>query len=208
MKQITALPLLTAAALMMPACTQILSAAMPPPGHDAKRAPAGTYMVETNHTQVIFSVLHLGFTQYYGNFSGVSGTLAYTPKHPADMSVSISVPVASIQTTSPVLTSELKAPDWLDAATYPTMVFRSTKVTQTGPNAADIDGTLTLHGVTKPLTLHATFIGDGMDFITHKQTIGFQLSGALKRSDFGVAKYVPVISDEVTLTIAAAFTKA
>jgi polyisoprenoid-binding protein YceI len=64
---------------------------------------------------------------------------------------------------------------------------------------------LTLHGVTKPLTLHATFVGAGVNILDHKETIGFQLTGTLKRSEFGVSKYVPLIGDAVSLTIAAAF---
>jgi polyisoprenoid-binding protein YceI len=207
MKSYPALPLLTAAALLLPACAQILQAAAPPIIHDAAKVKPATYAVEPNHTQVVFDVLHMGFTHFYGNFSGASGVLAYSPKKLGAMSVSISVPVASVSTTSAKLTDELKAADWLDAAHYPTMVFRSTAVTQTGPDAADVAGTLTLHGITKPLTLHAKFIGAGVNLLDGKETLGFQLSGALKRSDFGVSKYVPLIGDEVTLTIAAAFEK-
>jgi polyisoprenoid-binding protein YceI len=203
-----ALALLTAGALTMPACTQILRAAWTPPTKDVAHVKPGTYKVEPAHTQVLFSVSHFGFTTYYGNFSGVSGSLAVTPKKIADMAVSISVPVASVATTSTKLDGELKSADWLDAAHYPAMVFRSTKVTQTGPYEADVEGMLSLHGITKPLTLHATFNGAGVNMLDQKQTLGFQLSGALKRSDYGVSKYVPLVSDDVTLMISAAFEKA
>jgi polyisoprenoid-binding protein YceI len=205
MKQYLALPPLTAAALLLPACAQILAAAAPPVIHDPLRVKPGTYAVEPHHTQVVFDVLHMGFTHYYGTFSDASGVLAYAAKKPGEMSVSISVPVASVSTTSPKLDEELKSADWLDATHYPTMVFRSTQVTQTGPDSADVAGMLTLHGVTKPLTLHATFVGAGVNILDHKETIGFQLTGTLKRSEFGVSKYVPLIGDAVSLTIAAAF---
>ncbi len=208
MKQPCALPILTAAALLLPACAQILQAAWSPPTKDVESVKAGSYAVEPNHTQVLFSVMHLGFTMYSGNFSGASGTLAVTPKKISDMKVSISVPVASVATTSTKLDGELKSADWLDAARFPTMTFRSTRVTQTGPDAADVEGMLSLHGVTKPLTLHAKFNGSGVNLLDKKQTLGFQLSGSLKRSDFGVTKYVPLVSDDVTLMIAAAFEKA
>ena len=199
---------LTATALILPACAQIVQAAWTPPTRDASRVVPGTYAVEPYHTQVIFSVMHMGFTNYAGNFSGVSGSLSVTPKKPSAMAVSISVPVSSVTTNSTKLDGELKSADWLDAAHYPTMVFRSTAVTQTGPSTADVAGTLTLHGVTKPLTLHATFNGAGVNMLDSKNTVGFQLSGSLKRSDFGVTKFVPLISDDVTLMIAAAFEKA
>ena len=200
-----ALPALSAAALLLPACAQILAAAAPPTIHDPARVQPGTYAVDPTHTQVLFSVLHLGFTNYYGNFSGVSGSLSVVPRQPSAMAVSISVPVASVATTSPKLDGELKSADWLDAARFPTMVFRSQTVTPTGATTADVAGTLTLHGVTKPLTLHATFVGAGVNILDHKETVGFQLSGTVKRSEFGVTKYVPLVSDDVTLMISAAF---
>lgn len=208
MKYANTLPVLTAAALMLPACTQILQAAWTPPTKNTAHVKPGTYKVEPYHTQVLFSVMHFGFTHYYGNFSNASGMLSVTPKTIGDMSVSITVPVASVATTSTKLDGELKSADWLDAAHYPNMVFRSTSVTPTGPTTADVAGTLTLHGVTKPLVLHATFNGAGVNMLDGKETIGFQLSGSLKRSAFGVSKYVPVVSDDVTLMIAAAFEKA
>jgi polyisoprenoid-binding protein YceI len=207
MTQRFTLPALTAAVLVLPACTQILLAAMPAPNKDPARVPGGTYMVEPGHTQVLFSVDHMGFTYFSGNFSGASGSLTLTPKNPATMSVKVSVPVASVSTTVPKLTEELNAADWLDAAHYPTMVFRSTSVKPTGNGKADVAGMLTLHGVTKPLTLHATFVGAGMNILSKHETVGFELSGALKRSDFGVSKYVPLIGDTVTITINAAFEK-
>ncbi len=200
------LPAFTLAALVLPACTQILMAAAPVTTDPAK-VPAGTYKIEPYHTQVLFSVNHMGFSNFSGNFSGVSGTAVLSPKKPAAMSVSVSVPVASVYTTSPKLIEELKEADWLDAAKFPTMVFRSSSVTPTGAGTADIAGTLTLHGVTKPLTLHAKFIGAGVNILDKNETAGFELTGTLKRSDFGVSKYVPLISDTVSLTINAAFEK-
>jgi len=202
-----ALPALTFAALVLPACTQLLMAAVPPVTTDPAKLPAGTYKIEPNHTQVLFSVNHMGFSYFTGSFSGVSGAAVLSPKKPAAMSVSVSVPVASVFTTSPKLIEELKEPDWLDATKFPTMIFRSSKVTATGPATADIAGTLTLHGVTKPLTLHAKFIGAGINILSKNETAGFELTGTLKRSDFGVTKYVPLISDDVSLTINAAFEK-
>jgi len=202
-----ALPLLSAAALTLPSCAEILQAAWTPPSRDASKLQPGTYAIEPNHTQILFSVLHFGFTNYYGNFSGASGSLTFAPKDPSKMAISVSVPVASVSTTSTKLNEELKAADWLDAAKYPSMTFTSTAVTASGPQEADIAGTLTLHGVSKPVTLHATFNGAGVNPLDHKETLGFQISGQINRSDFGVSKYVPLVSDAVTLVIAAAFEK-
>jgi polyisoprenoid-binding protein YceI len=202
-----ALLTLATAALMLPACTQLLMAAAPPVTQDPTQVPAGAYKIEPYHTQVLFSVNHMGFSYFSGNFSNASGTLTYAAKTPARMAVSVSVPVASVSTTSPRLTEELKESDWLDAARFPAMTFTSSRVVQTGPGSADIEGALTLHGVTKPITLHATFVGAGVNILDHNETAGFRLTGHLKRSAFGVTKYVPLISDDVEITINAAFEK-
>ena len=187
----SALPLLTAAALFLPACTQSLQAAWNPPSKATAHVKAGPYAVEPYHGQVLFNVTHFGPTNDYGNFSRVSGMQSVSPKNSGGMSVSISVSVASIATTSIKLASTLKSADWLDATGYPTMAFRSTTVTQTGADTADIAGTLTLHGVTKPPTLHAVFNGEGVNMLDHKDTLGFQLAGTLQRIDFDVSKYAP-----------------
>jgi polyisoprenoid-binding protein YceI len=202
-----ALPLLSLAAVTLPSCVNLLMAAYPPPTHDPAKVVAGTYKVEPYHTQVMFRVDHMGFSYFTGVFSGASGSVTLVPGKPAAMKLSVSVPVSSVLTTSPKLDQELKEADWLDATKYPTMSFTSTSVKLTGPKTADVTGNLTLHGVTKPETLHATFVGSGTNILSHNETAGFQISGVIKRSDFGVSKYVPLISDEVQLTIAAAFEK-
>ncbi|OAG77328.1 hypothetical protein Amal_01579 [Acetobacter malorum] len=168
---------------------------------------AGTYQVETSHTQVTFSLLHFGFTQYSGLFSGATGSLTFDPAHPATSKLSVSIPVASVQTTSAKLTDELHGADWFDAARYPTATFVSTKVVPTGAGSAAVTGNFTLHGVTKPLTLQVRYVGAGINPMDKAYTLGFQATGTLKRSDFGVKTYVPMVGDDVTLSIAGAFEK-
>lgn len=171
-------------------------------------AQAGSYKVESSHTRVGFSVLHFGFTDYYGEFSGVTGSLSIDPAKIGDAKLAVTIPVASIDTTNDTLDGELRDPTWFDAAQYPTMEFVSTKVTRTGERTADVTGNLTFHGVTKPVTLHASFNGGGVNPMSKAYTLGFNATGTIQRSDFGVAKYVPVVGDEVTLRISAAFEKA
>ncbi|MBB2202590.1 YceI family protein [Gluconacetobacter tumulisoli] len=173
----------------------------------SRSVQAGSYRVETTHTQIIFSLLHFGFTSYSGMFSGITGTLQLDPAHPAAAKLDVTVPVNSIATTSDKLTGELKGADWFDAATYPTATFTSTKVTPAGAGDAAIAGTLTLHGVTKPIVLHAHFVGAGVNPLDKAYTVGFQGTVTIRRSDFGVKTYVPMVGDEVTLTIAGAFEK-
>ncbi len=169
---------------------------------------SGTYKIEPAHTQVLFGVLHLGFTTYHGSFSGASGALTLDSANPAASKLDVSVPTDSVWTPSAKLNEELKSPQWLDAAKYPAMTFHSTAVTPTGPTTADVTGDLTLHGVTKPITLKVKFNSAGSNPLTKAYTAGFDVSGVVKRSDFGVSTYVPMVGDNVDLTISAAFEKA
>ncbi|CUW47132.1 YceI family protein [Novacetimonas hansenii] len=173
----------------------------------AAQAQSGTYDVEPGHTQVGFSVLHFGFTNYLGIFSNVSGTLILDPKNPTTSKLSVTIPVDSVQTTSSKLNDELKGTQWFDAAKFPNATFESTSIHVTGRNDALVAGNLTLHGVTKPETLKVHFIGAGINALDKKYTTGFEATGTLKRSDFGVKMYVPYVSDEVQLRINGAFEK-
>jgi polyisoprenoid-binding protein YceI len=111
----------------------------------------------------------------------------------------------SVTTTSPKLDEELKGPDWFDVTRYPDMTFRSRNVVVTSPADAQIAGDVTLHGVTLPLTLTAHFNGAGVNPARQTYTVGFEVSGRLKRSAFGVSKGVPMVGDDVDLIISAAF---
>jgi polyisoprenoid-binding protein YceI len=174
---------------------------------DPAKVQAGTYALETNHARVLFAVSHMGFSTWYGDFTGATGTLTLDPKNPAAASLSVTIPVASVTTTNAVLDGELKGADWFDAAKFPTISFTSTKVTVTSPTTARVTGALTFHGVTKPVELDATYKASGTNPMSKAFTIGFEVKGSLKRSDFGVTKYVPLIGDDVTLIISAPFEK-
>jgi polyisoprenoid-binding protein YceI len=174
---------------------------------DPGSVKAGSYKVEPYHTQVLWGASHFGLTTFYGVFSGVSGTLTLDPKNPAASTLSVSIPVASVSSTSAKLDEELKSADWFDAAKYPTIDFTSTKVVPVGHGVARVTGNLTLHGVTKPVTLNVKFNGAAINPIDRAYTAGFAVSGDIRRSEFGVTKYVPMIGDDVTLIISAAFEK-
>jgi polyisoprenoid-binding protein YceI len=174
---------------------------------DPSTTSSGHYMVESWHTRVQFSVSHIGFTNWYGDFTGVTGSLNLDAKNVPASTVDISIPVASISTTNAKLDGELKSPMWLDATQYPTIHFVSTRVEQTAPNKALITGNLTFHGVTKPVVLAASFNAAGINPLTKAYTAGFDATATIKRSDFGVATYLPMIGDETTLRISAGFVK-
>lgn len=168
----------------------------------------GAYAIEPVHTRILFSLSHLGTSTWYGDFTHASGSAKIDPAHPGASSVEVSVPVDSVSTTNAALDAELKGADWFDAAKFPTMTFKSRQITATGPNQGQIVGDLTLHGVTRPVTLQVTFHGVGPNPMTHAYTAGFDATGVIKRSDFGVAKYAPsIVGDDVTLIISAPFVR-
>jgi polyisoprenoid-binding protein YceI len=175
--------------------------------NDPAAVQAGSYALETSHARVLFAVNHMGFSTWYGDFSGATGTLTLDPKNPGAASLSVTIPVASVTTTNAVLDGELKSADWFDAAKFPTISFTSTKVTVTSPTTARVAGTLSFHGVIKPVELDATFKAAGTNPMSKAVTIGFEVKGKLKRSDFGVTKYVPLVGDDVDLIISAPFEK-
>lgn len=174
---------------------------------DPSSVTAGTYALETSHARVAFAVDHMGFSTWYGDFTGAKGSLTLDPKNVAASKLDITIPTGSITTTNAVLDGELKDPSWFDAAKYPTITFRSTSVASTGADTAKVTGDLTFHGVTKPVTLDVKFHGAGANPMSKAYTVGFDAVGSLKRSDFGVTKYVPLVGDKVDLVISAPFEK-
>lgn len=172
---------------------------------DQKSVKPGAYVVEPGHTQVEFSISHMGFTNYSGMLSGASGTMQIDPANLATSKLDVSVPVQSIVTTVPKLDEELKGAQWFDANQFPTASFTSTKIVPVSSTTAIVSGNLTLHGVTKPVTLKARFIGAGVNPLDKSFTVGFEATSNIKRSDFGLSTYLPLIGDDVTLRIAGAF---
>jgi polyisoprenoid-binding protein YceI len=174
---------------------------------NAAQIQAGAYALDASHTLVRFTVDHFGISEFFGTLPGATGTLSFDPKALAATKLDVSVPVASVSTTNKTLDEELVSADWFDAAKYPTMRFVSTKVTKTGANTADVTGNLTLHGVTKPVTLKAKFKAANVNPMKKVYTLGFNATGTIKRTEFGVSKYAPLVSDDTQIAITAAFEK-
>lgn len=187
-----------AAAALAPASAQVSTT-------NPAKVTSGTYNVEPYHTRIVFSVSHMGFTTWYGDFSNASGTLTFDAKDPAKSALTISFPTDSVTTTNTKLDGELKGPMWFDAATYPTITFKSTKIVVISHSKGVIEGDLTFHGVTHPVTLVARFNGAGVNPLDKKYTIGFDAEGSLSRAAFGVKTYEPLIGDKVELLLSGAF---
>ncbi len=188
------------ATLAMPAFAQAVT--------DPAKFDAGTYTIEPEHTRVRFDVTHFGFTKYDGEFRKVSGMLMLDPAKPDAATVDIKIAADSVLVPNAKLKDELVGAQWFDAAKYPDITFKSTKVVKTSADTADVTGDFTLHGVTKPLVLKVKFNAAGVNPVSKRYTSGFEARGMIMRTDFGVKTYAPMISDAVDLDIDANFEKA
>lgn len=207
------LPLIIIAATTAVA-TPIVAQQMAKPGSANPAAvTGGTYQADPNHTMVIWTLDHFGFSPLSGMFGAITGTLTLDPKSPNAAKVDVTIPVSKAVTTSGLTDHLLRAgkdggkPDFFGPSPADGR-FVSTKVVANGRNAK-ITGDLTLNGVTKPVTLDASFYGAGKApaMAGGKENVGFKATATIRRSDFGLGLAVPLVSDEVTLNIAAAFQK-
>ncbi len=179
------------------AATLILALASPVAAQDLPAPLAGTYRLEREHSRVLFKVNHLGFSTYIAPFTGVEATLQFDPEAPETMQLQATIQTGSVETLYPDPNFDFNAlisgPDLLDAAQFPTITFTSTAITLTGDRTADVTGDLTLHGVTKPVTLQVTYNGGwgNMPMDPAGARIGFSATGSLKRSDFGMSFGLP-----------------
>jgi polyisoprenoid-binding protein YceI len=163
--------------------------------------------LDADHTRVLFAVSRPGVTPCYGEFVGASGTLVLDPDTVTASRVEVSVPAAEVSTASKALDGELRGAGWLNAASFPVIAFRSRSVTLTSPRTADVNGDLTLHGVTRPETLKVTFTAAGINPLDKVYATGFEARAVIDRSDFGLAQDSALVGDQVTLIISAAFEK-
>jgi polyisoprenoid-binding protein YceI len=166
----------------------------------AQAAPV-TYKLDPGHTMVLFSWNHFGYSNPTADLGLGEGTLVYDEQHPAQSSVEVTLPLDRLDTHVSALDEHLKKADFFNAATYPTVTFKSTAVQPLGDHKFKVTGDLIVHGVTRPIVLDATLNKIGPHPMSKAQSIGFDATASLKRSDFGVGAYVPSVSDEITIRI-------
>ncbi len=172
-------------------------------GAGAPAFAADVYKLDQGHTSVTFQWTHFGFSHPSGKFMNAVGTVTLDQATPANSKVDVSFAIDGINTGVPALDTHLKSADFFDAAKFPTATFKSTKVDVTSATTAKVTGDLTVHGVTKPVTLDVTLNKKDIHPMMKKVDAGFSAHGTIKRSDFGIGAYVPNVSDEIDLSIEA-----
>ncbi|TCV96421.1 polyisoprenoid-binding protein YceI [Luteibacter rhizovicinus] len=163
---------------------------------------ATTYTLESNHAEGTIRWGHLGFSYPTAQFSRVEGTLEFDPADPARSFVKATIQMANVSSGVPDLDENLRSTAFFDLARYPTATFESTRVEKTSmPDRLKVTGNFSVRGVTRPVTLDVTINKVGTNPRLNLPAVGFEATTTLKRSDFGLGKFVPQVSDEVTIHI-------
>lgn len=172
-------------------------------------AVADVYEIDKDHTEVRFTWDHVGITRQGGRFRDVSGTLNFDPVNPGNSSVDVRIKVSSISTGVAKLDEHLiRSGEFFDAQAFPNITFRSTSVAPTAGRTAQVMGNLSMNGVTKPVTLNVKWNFSGAHPLgginpVYKEIYvsGFSATAQILRSDWGLSRTVPFISDELRITI-------
>jgi polyisoprenoid-binding protein YceI len=169
--------------------------------------PAGAYVSDQAHTSVTAKIAHLGFSSYTLRFDKVEAHVSFDPAAPEISRVTVAIDPASVDTGSKSLDRQLAGKDWFDAKGFPKATFVSDRIDIGDGRNGTVSGLLTLHGVTKPVVLSATFNGVGADLIPFVTRLGFSASATIKRSEFGLTSFEGMVGDDVRLCIEIELTK-
>jgi polyisoprenoid-binding protein YceI len=170
---------------------------------------AQEWNMDKAHSQVNFGITHMGINEVGGSFGTVSAKFTATKDDFSDAVIELTADVNSINTGNEQRNTHLKSPDFFNAAQFGTLTFKSNGFKKTGDKTYQLTGDLTLHGVTKPVTLTATFNGTTTNPMSKKTVAGFKVTGTIKRTDFGIGANFPsnMLSDEVSLVANTEFVK-
>ena len=160
---------------------------------------ADTYKVDPVHSSVVFSIKHNGVTNFYGAFKEISGTVAFDAADPSKSAVELTVPVESVDTRSDKRDQHLKSPDFFNAKQFPAITFKSNKIEGSG-ESYKISGDLTIHGVTKPITVDFKRGADGTGG-GGKTVGGGEARFTIKRSDYDMKFMVGPLGDDVNIIL-------
>ena len=160
-----------------------------------------SYRIDPNHTNVLASWSHFGFSNPSIDFGKADGTIVYDADNVTASSVEVTLPLTGLNALADKFYDHLTSADWFDAAQYPDATFKSTSVADSGGGKLTVTGDLTVKGITRPVVLQVTLNKVGEQPMAKRPAIGFDAIATVKRSEFGLGKYAPNVSDEVVLRI-------
>ncbi|MDQ2993877.1 MAG: YceI family protein [Pseudomonadota bacterium] len=163
-------------------------------------AATESYTLDPNHSYVAWGVSHFGFSDQVGKWY-VNGTIDFDAAKPQNSKVNVTIKVDEIVTGLSEFDKHLKGKLFFDTSKYPTATFVSDKINVTGDKSAKIQGTLTVHGVSKSITLDVKLNKKDVNPLNNKPTLGFSATTNLKRSDYNIKTLLPSVGDDVQLMI-------
>lgn len=168
-----------------------------------------TWKVDKAHSKLAFTVTHLSISDVDGSFKNFDATINAAKTDFSDAVFELSADVVSINTDMEMRDNHLKGPDYFNVEKFPKLTFKSTSIQKTGKNKFKLVGNLTIHGITKQVTLDLVHKGTIENPMNKKTTSGFQLTGTIKRGDFDLAPKTPsaILSNEVKIKADGEFTK-
>jgi polyisoprenoid-binding protein YceI len=161
---------------------------------------AETFTIDPVHSAVLYRAGHFGVSHSWGRFSDISGTLSLDDPNAENNSIDITVKATSIDSGAAARDEHLRGPDFLNAKQFPTITFKSTQIKAVDPNTLEVTGNLTIHGVTKPVTLKVERVGAGKSPMGGS-AIGLETTFKINRSDFDMKNMLNAIPDEVMLIV-------
>jgi polyisoprenoid-binding protein YceI len=162
---------------------------------------AQTWNIDPAHTAAQFSVRHLGISTVRGSFTKVGGSIQYDPSNPAKTTIDATIDAASVDTRVEMRDNDLRSPNFFDAAKYPTLTFKSKRVETAGAGKLKVTGDLTIHGVTKEVTLDVDGPSAAVKDSHGNQHMGASATTTINRKDFGVNGAGTAVGDDVPITI-------
>ncbi|MEE8371748.1 MAG: YceI family protein [Sphingomonadales bacterium] len=196
-----------AGVLTVGGCTTILPMVVPSHNQtvDTSAIRSGHYVLDPAHGSVHFRVDHMGYSTYVARFNDIDAQFDFDNTRPELSTLIISIRADSVDSGNKKMDELIAGRDFLNARRYPDILFRADGVTILDERTGIINGTLTFHGVTRPLSLQLTFRGGARNFLTGKYTLGFSATASLRRSDYNMGAYIPLVSDEVKIQVEAEF---
>ena len=162
---------------------------------------AADYTIDPTHSHIMFLIDHLGFAKIVGLFSDFKGTLSFDPNNVPASKLAVAIKTESLQTQFGPRDKDLKGADWFNTTEFPEMTYIGREFAKKDEHTGTVTGNLTLHGVTKPVTLTVVLNKIGQNPLDKINSAGFSARGVLKRSEFGIKTFLGPIGDEVDLII-------
>lgn len=175
------------------------------PTNDPTQLRPGRYVLDAAHGKITWSLSHLGYSTYYGQITDVAAEATLDPGKPEASRVSATIGMASVNGLNDKLNAHLQAPEFFDTQRFPRATYVSTSVEPTGPTTARVNGELTIKGITRVVSFDATFNQAGVNPVDRKYSVGFDGRAVIRRSDFGVSAFLPMVGDEVQLRLEGEF---